>query len=95
MAFTLNGEAKLKYSPSERLVFEILGRKLLPVPSTAIVYQFYKAKKQQAPYNSRAIVMGSCRSLVQKIEINKEPFTIKRIKHQGNKVLEYQLVERS
>jgi hypothetical protein len=94
LAYTLNEEAKLRYSLSERLVFQIIGRKPLPVSSSAVVAQYYKAKDVEPPYNCRPIVMGALRSLVRKVEINKEPFTIKRIKHQGNKVLEYQLVDR-
>ncbi len=91
MAFTLSDEGKLKYSPSERLVFQILSHKPLSYSSTAIVTAFYKTKGQPPPYNSRAIVMGSVRSLVRKVELNKEPFIVRRLKEQGNKVLEYQL----
>jgi len=94
LAFSLNNEARLKYSPSERLVFSILNHKPLPVSSTAIVTSFYKSKSERPPYNSRPIVMGTVRNLVRKVEINNEPFRIARIKQQGNKTLEYQLVAR-
>lgn len=93
MAYTLSENGSVGYSPSERLVFRILNRRSLPSPSTVIVSQFYKDKGSSAPYNSRQIVMGSLRSLVKKLEANNEEFRIKRIKREGNKVLEYQLVD--
>jgi hypothetical protein len=93
LAFHLNDEGKLRYSPSERLVFDILNRKpSFPLLSTEIISAFYKSKGQPPPYNCRQIVMGSVRSLVRKVELNKEPFKVQRIKEQGIKALSYQLV---
>jgi hypothetical protein len=93
MAYSLSENGSVGYSPSERLVFKILNRRSLPTPSTIIVGSFYKEKGSSVPYNSRQIVMGSLRSLVKKLEANKEEFRVKRIKREGNKVLEYQLVD--
>ena len=93
MASSLSEGATVRYSPSERLVFDIIKRKSQPITSTAIVAAFYKAKGKKAPYNSRQIVMGSLRSLLKKMAVNKETVKIERIKKEGNKVLEYQVAD--
>ena len=74
-------------------MFDILKRKS-PSSSTEIISAFYKSKGQAPPYNCRQIVMGSVRNLSRKVDMNKEPFRLERIKEQGIKTLSYQLVGR-
>lgn len=75
-----------KYSPSEKLLFELLPRNGEPIDTETLTRKFYQKREGKAlrdsdiPVHGRVIVNGTLKQLIRKIERNKEPF---RLIHSG------------
>lgn len=73
MKIELNTDAKVKYSDREIELFDMLPKEGKVINSKELVAFFYKKK---IPINGQVIIMGTMRSLRNKMKLNKEPFAI-------------------
>lgn len=74
-------EDKIKYSPSEVRVFDILAKTKEPATSEDVADKMYA--KGKAPYHAVRVAMMTLKSLAQKIHENKEPFVLKQSARKG------------
>lgn len=77
----------VRYSKTERLVFEALpadGRKITTVALTDKIYG-----RRQRPFNARQNVLSILNTLVRKVKANKEPFKLKRSERRGPHPIEF------
>jgi hypothetical protein len=71
----------IKYSPTEKVLFEILiARNGKPIDTEALANKFYDG---DVPYNGRTIISGSINNLIRKTKWNKEEFKVYRSKRAG------------
>lgn len=85
LAFTLrNNEAlAVRYSPSERRLFQFLPQGSAPSITIDDLAAHYYAALGPPPFNGRTIINGYVNSLMKKARYNDEPFVIKRTRRSG------------
>ena len=78
MGFTLQNEdvERVKYSPRELEIFRIIPKDSSQISSSDIVDKYWRGKLDK-PYYYRIVVMDGLRSLIRKINHNKENFVVK------------------
>lgn len=78
MGFTLQNEdiERVNYSPRELEIFGLLPKNGSHINSSDIVDKYWKGKTD-IPYYHRIVVMDGLRSLIRKVNHNKEDFMIK------------------
>jgi hypothetical protein len=80
---------KVRYSPSERRLFDVLPKNGEPLSSTEIIEKVYGRKKR--PYNARQVVVGTLVRLQDKLKVNHEDFRIKRSERRGPHPIEFRI----
>jgi hypothetical protein len=85
LGFTLSKDPKVRYSPAEEKVFEIISAYKKPV-TTKVVIQDYFGPFGEVPYHAKDITGSNIRSLRRKVSVNQEPFNIERVKVPGKPV---------
>lgn len=78
----------VKYSPSERLLFNLLPKDGKTINTEELTKQFYRKRGQTIPVNGRVTVTGTLAKLGQKAVLNREPFKIRRTKRSGPNPIE-------
>jgi hypothetical protein len=88
LAFTLSGDGKrkIKYSPRERAIFMLLPQNGKSINTHSLIDRYYKKK---APVNARMCIIGAMRSLISKVQRNREPFRIKKSDRSGPHPMEF------
>lgn len=88
MAFILSAdaEAKIRYSKSEKLLFECLAKAQQPVTTLELVAGIYR---QRRPINARQSVLTIAKSLMMKVDKNKEAFRILRSEQIGPRPISF------
>lgn len=89
MRSRLSKEPRNKYSPAEVSLFEVLASFKKPINLNDLALGHYAPGP--LPFNWQPIIRVTLNQLMKKMELNKEPMRIERIKTQGEKTLTYQL----
>lgn len=92
MDFTLSGDPPVRYSNQERVIFDALPKDGSRISSLELIGRVYK--RGQTPFHARTIVVGCARSLLKKIEHNKEPFRLAKTKPAGPTPVQFWLEPR-
>lgn len=71
----------VRYSPSEKALFEFIPKNGQPIGTDELAKAFYKGKR--APFNSQNVVTGFLRKLEMKVKANKEAFRLRRSQRAG------------
>lgn len=84
MGFILQNEniERVNYSPRELEIFELLPKNGSHINSSDIVKEYWKGKTN-IPRHSRIVVMDGLRSLIDKVNDNKESFVVKKGPRRG------------
>jgi hypothetical protein len=80
------------YSARERSVFKLLPKDGKRITTNQLVKLYYKNDSRQL--NANANIVGVIRSLIRKVDVNKEPFRIQKSARAGPHPLEYWLEKR-
>jgi hypothetical protein len=79
----------------EQALFRLLlSRPKRSAPSDWLTVQVYKALGKELPKSSRVTVNGTLRSLIKKVEENREPFRIIKTNGKGPYSSEFRIVSR-
>lgn len=81
----------VKYSPQESKLLDLLAHGNITT-SDELAEQLYDG--EQAPYHARSSVTSILRTLIDKIDHNKEPFIISKTRPSGPHATQYQKVPR-
>lgn len=65
----------VRYSPMEKVLFKLLQKRSVATTDW-LTEQAYKILGRTPPRSSRIVIAGALRSLIDKIEKNREPFKI-------------------
>lgn len=87
--FTLRSDPKVNYSETEAAIMSLLGRR--PLSSVEIARRHYNGS---GPYHGQKIVSGLLRSLVDKVDHNREAFRVAHTKRRGPHPMSFWLEER-
>jgi hypothetical protein len=87
-------KSKLKaddYSPMELTIFDVLplGQSMT---SDDLLKRIYRRRAE--PFHSRIVVNTAVRHLALKMDRNREPYRIRRVKRKGERLIETSLVKR-
>jgi hypothetical protein len=80
------------YSPTEARVFSILATAGSPMTSEQLLPKVYRGDDR--PYHARIVVNSTIVRLADKMDANREPYKIKRVKRKGARLIETSLVRR-
>jgi hypothetical protein len=80
------------YSPTETRVFDALAAAGAPMTSEQLLPKVYRGGDR--PYHARIIVNSTVHRLADKMNANREPYKIKRVKRKGARLIETALVRR-
>jgi hypothetical protein len=83
----LSSGVKYRYSEKEKQMFEFLSKK--PIDSATLVQAFYAKHRGNKPVNAAVALNGTMRSLMNKVEMNKEKFRIHKSDRRGPHPVEY------
>lgn len=72
----------MKYSPRELEIFRLLPKDSSHINSSDLVMKYWKGKLNR-PRNDRIVVMDGLRSLIEKVNDNKESFVVKKGPRRG------------
>lgn len=95
MRYVLNPNGRTRYSAREKALFELLKTEELrknPVPNIQLLSKFWKG--QELPFNAATVLNGLCRSLRDKIDYNREPFELVRLRENGKREVSWRLQRR-
>jgi hypothetical protein len=70
----------IKYSPTEERLLELIPRDGQQVDTHVLVDQFYKNRKK--PFHAYVYIGNAMRTLVKKVNRNRESFKLKRTKNE-------------
>lgn len=92
MRSKLQSEPRNKYSPAELSLFQIIASCKTPITLGDLALVHYSPGP--LPLNWQPIVRVTLNQLMKKMELNKEPERIAKIKTPGERELKYQIVKR-
>lgn len=81
MAFILSQSSKVRYSPGEQALFQIIKSRRNGWEVGELASRFYDDGRE--PYHSRAAINGLVNSLMRKVIKNNEQFRVRRSPRQG------------
>lgn len=88
LSLSLNSNGPVRYSDKEKAVFALLRRHgNRPVDTIKLLHSYYDGRP--VPFNGQVALNGTIRSLVTKVERNKEPFRIRKSERRGPHPMEY------
>lgn len=82
---------KVNYSSMERKLYALIPKDGTPINTLKLMKKYYG---NDVPFNGRIIVTGMMRSLIAKVERNKEPFVITKSARNGPNPIEFQVKRR-
>jgi hypothetical protein len=81
-----DAEAEIRYSPTEREVFDLIPPLPRRVSSREIVRRMWDGK---APYHALSSINSALNGLASKIELNDEPFRVRKSVRAGPHPIDY------
>jgi hypothetical protein len=92
LRFKLSDNPRNRYSPAELSLFEELASSKHNLNLQSLALGHYAPGP--LPFNWQPIVRVTLNQLMKKMELNKEPVRIEKIKTHGERELKYQLIRR-
>ena len=86
--------SKVRYSPTEERLLEILRKNKGRVFDSIQLHDLFYAKTDERSWHSQQQIMSAMRSLISKTSHNKEKFRIERSERRGPHPIEFRLVEK-
>jgi hypothetical protein len=94
LAYTQLNNGGTPYSIRERSVFKLLPKDGKRISTKKLAQRFYKKNENDLHQNANVVIIGVMRSLMWKMEKNKEPLRIMKSARAGPHPLEFWLEKR-